>query len=53
MVLKYKSILALVETLNGDDIGSKLVSMSYLADIRLYTATTGGSIVSLNRKETL
>lgn len=36
MMLNFKGVLALVETLNGDDDGSKPLGISRLDDDRLY-----------------
>lgn len=40
MTLRHESILALVEGLNGDDVGSNSLGISHLDDIKIYTPTT-------------
>lgn len=40
MLLRYESVLALGETLNGDNFWLKRLGMSHLDDTGLYTANT-------------
>lgn len=48
MMLTHEGFFALIESLNGDDAGSKSLDISHLHDIGLYTATTKEPLILIS-----